>query len=436
VSTRIRVAVTGLAATYPFGGVFWDYIQYVLGLHRLGHDVLYIEDTGRWCYDPTSQTFVEDGARNAGILAGGLRALDPALSDRWFFRDGAGSTFGQSWADVVEFCRTADLFVHISASCWMRDEYFAAARVAFIDSDPMYTQASVPAYLDGSIDDEARARVDMLRSHDVFFTFAENTGAPDCRVPKGLFNWIPTRQPVVLDCFRDAAVAIEARRRVLTTVASWEPSLDAGPVVDGVAYTGKSAELLRFIELPARSSLPVEIALSGPAPRDRLRAHGWHLVDAAAVSGDPWAYRDYLATSFGEFSVAKNAYVASRSGWFSCRTACYLALGVPAIVQDTGFGAVIPTGEGVLSFATLDEAADAIAAVAGDPHRHSRAARAIAEAHFDSDAVLTTLIENALSDKPTATMPASSSATTGSPASHMDRGMEPSTPLPPRSSSP
>jgi hypothetical protein len=396
VRTRLRIAVTGLAATYPLGGVFWDYLQWALGFARLGHDVLYVEDTGRWVYDPAAATFVESGEANAALLAETLKALDTDLAERWFYRDGTGRTYGWRWADVVEFCRTADLFVHVSASCWMREEYFAARRVVFIDSDPMYTQESVEGYLEGTIDAEARARVEMLRRHDVFFTFAENIGAPDCRVPTALFGWIPTRQPIVLDRFEPESVPVAARRRILTTVASWEPS-EGGPVVGGVTYAGKSREFARFMDLPARSPLPFELALSGRVPADRVRAHGWRLVDPYAVSRDPWVYRRYLATSLGEWSVAKHAYVASRSGWFSCRSACYLALGVPVVVQDTGFDCAIPTGRGVLPFGTVEEALDGIERLAADPAGHAEAALAIAREHFDSDRVLTRLIDQATS---------------------------------------
>ena len=387
--------VTGLAATYPLGGVFWDYLQYPVGLRRMGHDVLYLEDTGKWCYDPETSTFVASGRRNAERLASALATLSDEQSRRWFFRDGPGQTYGLDWAAVVQFCRSADLFLHVSASCWMREEYFAAARVAFIDSDPMYTQASVPDYLTGTIGADARARVDMLRRHDVFFTFGENVGAPDCRIPTGLFDWIPTRQPIVIDCFLDAAVPVAARRRVLTTVASWEPT-ERGPVIDRVRYAGKSVEFERVIGLPARSEIPLELALSGPAPVDRLRAHGWQVVDGQQLSRDPWTYRDYLASSLGEFSVAKHAYVAGRTGWFSCRTACYLALGVPAVVQATGFEHVIPTGEGLLAFTTTDEAATAIERLLSDPDRHAKAARALAEEYFESGKVLGRLLETAL----------------------------------------
>ncbi|MBK7976408.1 MAG: glycosyltransferase family 1 protein [Deltaproteobacteria bacterium] len=391
----LRIVTTGLAATYPLGGVFWDYLQYPLGFQRLGHEVLYLEDTGRWCYDAEAQTFVEGGAANARFLAREIARLDPSLAERWFFRDGTGATFGQPWADVRRFVREADLFLHISASCWMRDEYWTSGVVAFIDSDPMYTQASVPGYVAGTIGAEERARVDMLRRHHLHFTFGENVGAPGCKVPTALFDWLPTRQPIVLDCFEGAARPLASRRRVLTTVASWEPH--AKPlVVEDVRYFGKSAEFERFLGVPARAALPIEVALSGPAPRDHLRAHGFQLVDPAGVSGDGWVYRDYLADSFAEWSVAKHAYAASKSGWFSCRSACYLALGVPVIVEDTGFGAAIPTGAGVLAFDSPDESVDAIARVEREPERHAAAALAVARSHFDARTVLGALLERAL----------------------------------------
>jgi hypothetical protein len=182
-------------------------------------------------------------------------------------------------------------------------------------------------------------------------------------------------------------------------VASWEPT-EGGPVVKGITYRGKSAEFERFIDLPSRSALPLELALSGKIPSTRLQEHGWRVRDAYEVSYDPWIYCSYLARSFGEWSVAKNAYVASRSGWFSCRTACYLALGIPAIVQDTGFSKIIPSGEGVLAFETLDEASDAIANLLASPAQHAQAARNIAAEYFDARLVLEHLVEKAFMGSP------------------------------------
>ncbi len=391
----LRIAVTGLAAAFPLGGVFWDYFQYVLGFLRLKHDILYIEDTGKWCYDPVGQTFSESGANNAAYLRREIARLDPELSERWFYRDSIGQTYGRAWTEVVDFCRAADLFVHISGSCWMRDEYFAASRVVLIDSDPFYTQAWIRDAFANTSDPNCRSWSEAVRRHDAFFTFGENIDHPDCWIPKTGFRWIPTRQPIVMDCFDGASIPPALRRRVLTTVASWEPA-EKAPVIDGVAYGGKSAEFERFIDLASVSPLPLELAMAGRAPVERLRSAGWRIIDGYSVSADPWTYRDYLAHSFAEFSLAKSAYVRSLSGWFSCRSACYLALGVPVVVQDTGFRPWIACGEGILPFSTLEEARAAIEKLSADPERHARAAREVCREHFASDKVLTRLIDDAM----------------------------------------
>lgn len=401
-SSSLRIVVTGLAATYPFGGVFWDYLQYPLGFLRLGHDVLYLEDTGQWCYDPRQHTFVADGSWNAQLLSQAIARFMPELNQRWFYRDAQGQCFGLSWDQVVTFCRSADLFLHISGSCLMRPEYFQARCVALLDSDPMYTQAAVPDYVAGTVSPDSRARLDQMLRHHVFFTFGENIGAPDCAIPTELFAWQPTRQPIVLDRFEPWRVPLEQRRRVLTTVASWEPA-QHGPCIRGVQYWGKSVEFLRFLDLPRLldqrlgSNRPVlELAMSGRAPKEKLLAHGWCMVDPTQVSADPGTYRDYLAHSLAEWSVAKNAYVAARTGWFSCRSACYLALGVPVILQDTGFSRFLPTGRGLLCFDTPDQAVAAIESLLRDPAAHARAALEIAHEYFDAKKVLSRLLDQAL----------------------------------------
>jgi hypothetical protein len=167
-------------------------------------------------------------------------------------------------------------------------------------------------------------------------------------------------------------------------------------VIAGRTYGGKSAELLRFLDLPARAPLPLELSLSGPAPVERLRASGFVVRPALDVSATATAYRDYLARSLGEWSIAKNAYVAARTGWFSCRSACYLALGVPVVVQDTGFTHAIPSGEGVLAFHDVETARAALESVVAAPGRHARAAREIAREHFAHDRVLQRLLADVL----------------------------------------
>ena len=391
----MRVVVSGLAATYPYGGVFWDYIQYLIGFRQLDCDVLYVEDTGQWNYDPEAGTFTESGARNAACLAGELARLDTGLADCFFMRDPTGETFGRPWPEVREFCRSADLFLNVSASCILREEYLAAKRVALIDSDPMYTQSSVPNYLDGSAGEEERARLDAMREHhQLFFTFGENIGAPDCLVPDRLFDWIPTRQPVAVDLLASRSLPVEDRRQVLTTVASWETK-EGGPTVDGIPYYGKNHEFRAFIDLPQASSLPLEVALSGNAPRAELARHGWRIVDPLPVSRRPDDYIAYLGNSLGEFSVAKHAYAASNSGWFSCRTACYLALGVPAVVEETGFSRYLPTGEGLFSFTDRDSALAGVDAIRSAPTFHAEAAAELARSHFEAKTVLAKLLDAA-----------------------------------------
>ena len=389
---KLRIIVSGMAATYPFGGVFWDYMNYVEGFHQLGHEVLYIEDNGSWCYNPETQTFQENGSQNALRLSKGIQKLNPELSDKWFYRDSLGKTYGKPWEEVKDFCKSSDLFINISAASMFREEYFSARVKMFIDTDPLYTQGEIAEDQSESSDKKHLRRYDRLLQHDGHFTFGENIGQPDCTIPTGLFNWKTTRQPIAMQHFRDHMVQPDKRRPVLTTIASWEPQEDL-PVVNGKKLYGKSMEFLRFIDLPKKCSYPIEVAISGPIPYDKFISKKWDLIDGYSVSKDPWIYRDYLAHSMAEWSVAKNAYVHSNSGWFSCRSACYLALGVPVIVQDTGFDRIIPTGEGVFSFNTIEQALDAIDQVFRDPVRHSKAAQEIAFEYFDSDKVLTDLID-------------------------------------------
>ena len=183
---------------------------------------------------------------------------------------------------------------------------------------------------------------------------------------------------------------------MFTTVLSWKP-VEKGPVVNGVTYGGKNLEFERLIGLPRHTDAHLELALGGgKPPRELLAENGWKLADGYAMSNTPWKYRDYILDSMAEFSTAKNAYVASRSGWFSCRSACYLAAGRPVVVQDTGFSDFIPVGEGVLSYTDMDGALAGIESVRKDWERHSRAAVKVAQEFFDSGRVLSALLKDAL----------------------------------------
>jgi hypothetical protein len=383
------IIVTGLAATFPVGGVAWDYLQYLLGFLKLGQDAYYLEDSGNWTFDPAQNTFTDDAAPNARHLADCLRQLAPGLEQRFCFRDTHDRHWGLSREELQAVVRRATVFINISTTCQLREEYAKIPIKVLIDSDPLYTQADIPDYVAGTIGEKAREAIEKMRCYDAHFSFGEHIGKDFCAVPSQIFTWRPTRQPVVLDCWWPAP---PPGRDVFTTVLSWQP-VEKGPVVNGIQYGGKNLEFEKFIELPQRTRAVLELALGGGRPpRERLAACGWQLLDGYSMSATAEKYRAYIQQSMAEFSMAKNAYVATRSGWFSCRSACYLASGRPVVVQDTGFSDFIPVGEGILAFSTIDEAADGIEKVRADWARHSRAGRRLAAEYFDSGRVLGSML--------------------------------------------
>src|SRR2546428_6023418 len=194
----MRVIVTGLVATYPVGGVAWDYLQYVQAFHALGCDVHYLEDTGQWVYDPAAQTFTDDVSANAGYLAAALASLAPGLERRWTVRGPDGRLHGLEEWELAALCAKTDLFLNLSGSCWLREPYRAARVKAYVDTDPCYSQARIAAVDAGVADESTRFSVDLLRRHDVLFTNGEHVGAADCLVPTCCIRWHPTRQPIVL----------------------------------------------------------------------------------------------------------------------------------------------------------------------------------------------------------------------------------------------
>ena len=387
----MKIVVTGLIATYPLGGVGWDYLAYVSGFRRLGHDVFYLEDTGQWLYDPRAGTFTDDVAFNTAYLANTLSRAGEEMQTRWSLRAPDGTYHGASLAAVARFCSGADLFLNVSGACWLRDEYRGARRIAYLDSDPCYSQAKLLAVEQGTATEDQAFSVGLIRAHDCFFTFAENINDPSCVIPHCGLSWLPTCQPIVLD---DWPFAFTPSARAYTTVMSWKTDVTL-PNLDGVAYGGKDVEFRKFIDLAAHTNVHLEVALSGAAPRDELQRHGWHVVDAYDKSRTLDSYRDYLRSSRAEWSIAKNAYVASRSGWFSTRSAAYLALGKPTIVQDTGFRTHYPIGNGLFAFSDMQEAASAIDSIESNYRHNCEAARALAEDAFAAEKVLEKLLSDA-----------------------------------------
>lgn len=382
----MRIVVTGLLGQYAFGGVTWDYIQYLLGFRGLGHDVWYLEDSGAWPYDPVRETISDDCTYNVAYLRAMMTEF--GFGDRWIYRNGADGKFhGAGEAAARDLIKNGDLLVNVSSAGWLKDYDFGVKHQMFIDGDPMFSQVSL---LDPKNADYS-ARV---RAHDSHFTFGLNVGRPGCRVPDTGIRWRKTVQPIALDYwpFQD-----EAAPDRFTTVMNWA---SYAPIEwEGKLYGQKDLEFERFKLLPQRTTQRLEMAMGqgvgSKRPTRELRALGWTILEAGEALPDYRCYHEFLRTSKAEWSVAKHGYVEGRTGWFSCRTACYLALGRPAVVQDTGWSEVIPAGDGLLAFTTLEEAVEAIADINDHYAEHQAAARALAEQYFEAKKVCWDLLAQA-----------------------------------------
>ena len=380
----MNIIFAGIIGRHPYGGMAWCSLNYLLGLQRLGHRVWYLEDTGECNYDPEQNTIAKDPRYALGFIQ---RCLEPfGLGDRWCYVDYRGGYHGKSHDAWRRICAEADLFLDLSGGCWFwRDEYAAIPRSAFIDSDPAFTQLNIAQHIAERGPDwrnDSLTYAGFFNQFDTLFTFGHNIGTPACPVPTSSLRWEPTWQPVCVDEWRPTP---EPPRPYFTTVMSWKFEDFAG--IGG----GKDLEFRKILHLPSLTDAPVELAVNGP--KELLRQYGWRCRDAFSVSYDLTSYRDYLRSSLGEFGVAKHTYVEMNTGSLSDRTECYLASGRPAVVQDIGFSAHLPTGEGLFAYRTAEEAIEGLEEVLADYQRHSRAARDLAVAHFDARRVLTDLLE-------------------------------------------
>ena len=355
----MRIVVSGMLAGTPGqGGASWAVLQYVLGLRRLGHDVRFVET-------------VDDLARSAAYFQRVRDAfgLDGALVER-----GTGETLGEP-------ARGGDLLLNISGLL-AQDDLLAEIPVrAFVDLDPAFTQLWADA-----------CDVDLgFDRHNRFVTIGRGIADGSSGLPTCGRNWIQTRQPIVLERW---PVADRVVHDAATTVAHWR---SYGSITHrGVHYGQKAHAMRALFDLTGRTGKELAVALAiHEEERDdleALRRNRWRLLDPSVVAATPWDYQAFVQGSWAELGVAKHGYVASRCGWFSDRSVCYLASGRPVVAQDTGFGDWLPVGEGLLSFADSAGAAAALDAVALDYPRHRRAARGIAEEYFDSDRVLKELL--------------------------------------------
>jgi len=382
-----RVVVLGMVTKMPVGGVVWQTMHYLAGLRRLGFDAWYVESHAR---PPSMFVGGEDGDRAPEAAAYLQRILGRfGFGDRWAFHalHSDGSCYGTDWTTLQRLYASAELIINLYGGTAPLPEHVKTGRLLFLGTDPV--QLEVELY------QQNRATIEFLEAHTWHFTFGENYGQADCALPvTDRFELLPTRQPVVLDWWRDFEAPESSR---FTTVGNWrQPYREIGYRNERYGWS-KHEEFLKILDLPRRVPQELELALSRmePADRELLEGHGWNVREALPFSLDPQAYREYVGTSRGEFTVAKDQNVRFRSGWFSDRSATYLASGRPVVTQDTGFGNVLPVGRGLFAFSDADEAAAAIEDINADYLLHRRAAAEVAWEYFGSEVVLGSLLSRA-----------------------------------------
>jgi hypothetical protein len=380
-----RIIVFGILFWYPLAGVTYQFLHYLIGLRRLGYDPYYVEDSGRWVYDPQINDLTPDASGNIGAVAPILEAH--GFGDRWAFRGNYpdGRCYGMSEEQILRLYREADAFLNVTGAQEIREEHLACRRRIYVESDPFASQAKV-------VQGDA-ATIAALEAHDTHFSFGENLGQPDCGVPVERFRWMPTRQPVALELW-DNPYGTDGN--AYNTITTWHNRGKDVVFRGDTYYWTKDREFEKFLDLPRQRPVPFELAAGvGEDVQRLLRDHGWHQIHSVHVSEDPDRYRAYIQRSRGEFTVARDQYVRPRTGWFSDRSACYLAAGRPVITQETGFSRYLPTGKGLFGFQSMDDVLGAVDAIESDYEGNCRAARKVAAEYFAAEKVIGTLMSRA-----------------------------------------
>jgi hypothetical protein len=384
-----RIIVSGILFWYPLAGVTYQFLHYMLGLRKLGYDPYYIEDSERWIYDPRRNTTSSNASGNVAAVAPILEAY--GFAGRWAYRNPRikGQCFGMAGSKIDLLYKEADALLNVTGAQHVREEHRACPRRIYVETDPFGMQVAVAQ--------GDPAKISMLNAHDTLFTFGENLGAPDCTVPVGDYTWLPTRQPVDLDLWEGASAG---QGSAYTTITTWQ-NRGKGLAYGGVKYHWtKGREFRKFIDLPRHREVPFELAVQTSNPRSNsvkelICGHGWRYVDALYISNTLESYRTYIAQSRAEFTVARDQYVRPRTGWFSDRSACYLAAARPVITQETGFSKYLPTGRGLFAFNAMDDILSAVDAIESDYEGNCRAAKEIAVDYFAAEKVVGSLMSRA-----------------------------------------
>jgi hypothetical protein len=379
----------GFMGACPIAGVVWQHVHYIVGLQRLGHEVYYIEDSARIPYNPETGDLNNDFVHAANVL--GRLAIQYGFEGRWAFRARYlpdHSTAGLDGAKINQLYSEADAILNVCGAQELNEELLVSNRLLYIESDPGVEQVKV--------DKGAIGTINYLARHKALFTFGENVGTEHFPVPVHGHNWLHTRQPVVTDLWKSDGPPPSGA--VFTTVANWSTSGRKDIEWKNETYLwSKSIEFLKFVEAPRRSRETFEIAteIKDLATAQLFDQNGWRRILPNQLSVNFADYRQYFRNSKGEFTVAKDQYVRLNTGWFSDRTACYLAAGRPAITQETGFTRFYGSEGGLFSFRTMDDIIAAVEAINADYKSHCKAAYAIACEVFEAEKILADLLSRA-----------------------------------------
>ena len=377
----LRLIILGMMGRCPFGGQTWLYLNWLRGLAASGHEVWYVEDDSVWPYDPKLNMITDNPRYALGHIESSLDHI--GLSGLWAFRLAGrkNACWNLSDSELNDLYKSADALLNIVGATELREEQLASPFRVYVETDPVTAELRL-AQGDTKI---RRA----FSAHNAFVTYGENYGAFDCGVPIGpLGEFFPTvhktRQPIDLELW---PMAFDPAARYFTTIGNYKQS-GSDVTYNGQTYLwSKHHEWEKFIDLPSRTSQPLQLAMNVTDTADRtlLEKHGWGLRSAVEMSLDVFgAYPEFFRWSRGQFTVAKDQNVRLRSGWFSERDACYLASGKPVVSQDTGFSNVLPTGQGLFGFTTLEQAVTAIDQINSDYERQCEAARDFAHEYLDA----------------------------------------------------
>lgn len=287
---------------------------------------------------------------------------------------------------VLDAYKECDAWLNVTGSQTVWDDVALCRRRILIESDPISAQIDVA--------NGRQSTIDHLDAHDTHFTFGETMGGSQCPIPLGPYDWQPTRQPVVVDLWASES---SPRHERFTTITSWHDDNKDKQYQGHVYHWTKDAEFLRVLELATLRPGRLELAVTGDIDTDRprLEAAGWRLDDALTVSSSADRYQQYIQHSWGEFTAAREQYTVPRTGWFSDRSACYLAAGRPVITQETGFSDVLPTGAGLYPWQNIDDIMAAIDAIDSDPIAARLGAKEVANEYFAAERVLEDLLNRA-----------------------------------------